>query len=777
MSVFFVIRSSRWLLSLVTVLLFLPASAWAQAPGSAAEALSHDGDVAFERRQYKLAIATYEKLIQGYPNSEFVVDARFHLAYANFLTGQYDPAAEDLRKLIGSPTTGPETLEPASLLLPQVLAQQAAALPPGDPRRSAGLEAAIKEYDAFIAKFPKSTSVETALYGRAVAAYQIAHYDAAARDLRLVLTAFPNSETVLDSTFLLAITVATDANLAIGKETPTPADLAAAGKGYTEAERLLGEIISKRTDISLANDAQFQLGETLLAHANAVPAAARNALYGRALAAYRAVEPKETMIAAQTARVQRISEARIAELRKGAAGRVAAGQIDQLRLRELGKLEALQAKEDPVLGARIKSGAVYCNLQRYDEARVLMTTLLPVIKKPEDEKLALYYITLSYAGQKIVDRAVAAYDQFEAKFSGDPIAENLPLVIGELFADAPKPDPARANKYFDEFARMYPKSRLRETELLARAANADALGHYDDALKTLDTFLQGKPKRELAASAELTRALVLKDKKDFDGALAAFKNVRDTYKDRPEGEEAACWVGWTLQQKKDYPGAIAELQAFVTKYPQSRLLASALMTLAQAQQASGAKDQALATLTDLSTRLPQSPEATGAYFQRANIYLADRKYDDVTRVLTEFTDKHPDSDQAYAAYEQIAAVQTQQKQIDAAAATYEKFLARQPNSPQGAGALGRLSALWLRAARTLGSYIILGAPQRETWKADLDKSIAASERQLDKFPGRARDGVGLARPARLPAPPDRGEGQDRGGGPRLLPEARRQVPG
>ena len=739
----FVIRLARRSLLLATVLMMLPAVLRAQAPGGAAEALSRDGDVAFERRQYKDAIATYQKLIQGYPNSEFTVDARFHLAYANFLTGQFDPAADDLRKLLAAPTTPPETLEIAALLLPQVLAQQATALPPNDPKRTAGFESAIKEYDGFITKYPKSTSLETALYGRAVAAYQIARYDAAARDLRQAVSAFPNSDTVGDSTFLLAITVATQANLTQGKENPTPADTAAAVKGYAEAEGLLGQIIAKRTDISLANDAQFQLGETLLAHASAVPPATQRALYERALAAYRAVEPKEGMVAAQTARVQAINDRRVAELRKGPAGRANARLIDQQRLREQSKLEALQAKEDPVLGARIKSGAVYCNLQRYDEARVLMNTLLPVATKPADEKLALYYTVLSHAGQKLVPKAVAAYDQFQAKFAGDPVAENLPLVMGGLFADAAKPDPALANKYFDEFRRLYPKSRLRETALLAQAANADALGHYDDALKTLDAFLKGQPRRELAATAEETRAFVLRDKKDFPGALTAFRKVRDIYKDRPEGEDAAFWVGWSLLQTKDIPGAIAELKAFAEKFPQSRLVPSALTTLAQAQQASGAKDQALTTLADLSTRFSQSPEATGAYFQRANIYLADKKFDDVTKVLGEFTDKYPDSDQVYAAYEQIAAVQTQANQVEAAAATYEKFLSKQPASPQAAGALGKLATLWLRAARTMGSYIVLGAPQRETWKTDVNQSIAASEQQLTKYPDAPATALGL----------------------------------
>ena len=717
----------------------------AQAPqGSAAEALNRDGDVFFDRRQYKEAIAAYGKLIQGYPNSELVTDTRFHLAYAEYLTGQFGPAADDLRKLTGSPTTPAEVAEQAALLLPQVLSQQANALKADDPARRTGFEAATREFDGFVGKYPKSTDLETALYGRAVANYQVGKYAEAAKDLRQNVANFPNSDTVLDSTFLLAVTVGTQANLGVSKENRSAAELEGALKGYAEAERLLGEIIKKRTDLALANDAEFQLGETWLAHAAASPAAAQKGLYERALAAYRTVEPKAGMIAAQAARVQRINDERIAELRKGvAANRALTRQLDQRRLLEQGKLEALQAKDDPVLTARIKEGAVYCDLQRYDEARVMLNALLPVVKKAGDEKLALYYVTLSYVGQHLNDKAVASYGKLQAKYAGDPLAENLPLVVGNLFLTGEKPDAARANQYFAEFEKLYPKSRLRETALLQQAAASASLGRYDEALRTLDTFMAGQPKRELQAAAELARARMLKDKKDLDGALAAFRKVQDADKDLPEGEEAGYWIGATLLQKKDLAGAVAALKGFVEKSPQGKFTPAAMLTLAQAQQASGAKDPALTTLADVAAKFPDAPEATNAYFARANIYLGDKKYDDTVRVLTEFVDKHPDAEETAAAYEQIAAVQAQGKQYEAAAGTYETFLTKQPQSADAPDVLGKLAALWQRAAREMGNFVVLGAPQREAWKADVEKSVAASERQLAGYPEAPTTALGL----------------------------------
>ena len=697
----------------------------------------------FDRHQYKEAATAYASLLKDYPSSEFATDAQFHLAYADFLTGQFQPAADALRKLQTAPTTPPEMQEDVALLLAQVLAQQATGMT-GEGPRAAGFQAAAKEYDNFIDKFPKSPSLETALYGRAIAYYQLAKYADAARDLTRNVTSFPNSDSVLDSEFLLAITVATEANLALANEKTDPAGRQAAFQNYDAAEKYLRHIIAKNTDISLENDSQFQLGETLMAHAGAAPPPVRIKLYQEALAAYRAVEPKAPMIAAETIRIEKGDEALLAERRKGAAAdRGFIRRLDQGRLREAGKLAALQAKEDPVLTARLKSGAVFFDLERYDETRLLMSALLPEAGKAEDQKLALYYVAMTYAAQRQVDKAVAAYDRFQAKFAGDPIAENLPLAISNLFLGGPKPDANKATHYLDEFSRLYPKSSLRESALLEEAEAAASQGHYDAALETLDTFLRGNPKRELAAAAELTRARILTDKGDLPKALAAYTKVRDTYKDRPEAEQAAYGIGFITARSGDAPGAIKLMQAFIKEYPQSKLLPAALSTLALAQQTTGANDQALATLTDLSARFPQSPEGISAYFQRANIYLNARRFDDMAQLLHAFVDKYPENEQAFAAYDRIAAVQLQSTQNEAAAATYQAFLGRQPDSPHAAEALQRVAALWLHAARAMGSYVVLGASQRDVWNANIAKSVAASEQQLARYPEAPATALGL----------------------------------
>ena len=711
-----------------------------RAQGSGAVDLSNRGNAAFEAGNYKDAAASYDLLLKNFPSSELAADTRFRLAYADFFLGQYDAAADLLRKLIPAQTTAPELVEQASGLLPQVLSQQAAALKPGDAQRKPGFESAIKEYTTYLQKFPKAAGVETALYGRAVAAYQIAAYDAAARDLRASRSDFPNGDTVLDTEFLLSVTLATQANLVLGRENHTPAEATEAMGRYAESERLLGDIIGKRSDLSLANEAQFQLGETLMAQAASSPDATKDALYRQARDAYRAVEPKEPMVAAQQARVQFYTDALLAERRKGAQSNPAqARRLVELQGREGTKLAALKGRDDEVVTARVKCGAALFGLRQYDETRVLMNALAPEAGKPEDEKYVLYYIALSYAAQNLVDKAVAAYDAFQAKHAGDAIAENLPLVIAGLFPS----DPGKAEKYLGDLAKYYPQSRLREMAMLQQAEVFSRQHKDADAVKTLDAFLKGNPKREYAAMAELARASALKDSKDLDGALANYKKVRDDYKDRPQAEEAGFWVASVDLQKKDYAGAIAEDKTFQGQFPDSKLMPYALLVQAQAQQGSGAKDQALATLEDLGKRFADTNEAQSSYFQRANIYIADKKYDDTAKVLTQFVDRYPDSDQVFAAYDRIASVQAQDKQTDAAAATYARFLDKKPQAPEAPVALGKLAALWLSAAKGMGSFISLGVPQQEIWKADVGKSIAASEQQLDKYPDAPSTALGL----------------------------------
>src|SRR5205823_860254 len=148
-----------------------------------------------------------------------------------------------------------------------------------DPKRKAAFEDAIKQFDAFIQKFPQSDYVESAYYGRALASFQIENYDDVAKTLRDSLQRFPQSESIPDSEYLLALTYATQANTMLRAPNVAADVRKQAGTKFDDAIKLLRDIIAKRTNLVLANDSQFQIGEILFNRAAFAEESQRPALF------------------------------------------------------------------------------------------------------------------------------------------------------------------------------------------------------------------------------------------------------------------------------------------------------------------------------------------------------------------------------------------------------------------------------------------------------------------------------------------------------------------
>ena len=73
---------------------------------------------------------------------------------------------------------------------------------------------------------------------------------------------------------------------------------------YKRATDYLREIIKKKEDVALINEANFQLGEILLNQATYTSESERPDLYAEALAAFRGVAPKEEIIALQQNKIR-----------------------------------------------------------------------------------------------------------------------------------------------------------------------------------------------------------------------------------------------------------------------------------------------------------------------------------------------------------------------------------------------------------------------------------------------------------------------------------------
>jgi hypothetical protein len=230
-----------------------------------------------------------------------------------------------------------------------------------------------------VEKFPQSEEVEAANYGRARAHLQNEEYEEAAKPLRANMQRFPQSPSAPDTQFMLAVVLGAQGTSAMQKATEK---VPAAEAAWAEAERLLADIIQKRTDLALANDAQFQLGENLAARAAFEQGAKREEFLKRALEAYRAVQPKEIIIKAQETRLGQIRDA-LARPTPDVALRQRTLRFQQ---RELEKAAALQQRPDQTVAAKIKSAQLFLGLERFDEARVILSFVDQFTEDPEQKK-------------------------------------------------------------------------------------------------------------------------------------------------------------------------------------------------------------------------------------------------------------------------------------------------------------------------------------------------------------------------------------------------------
>jgi len=713
-----------------------PASAQAPAAGIDAQMMQQAEQLAAAGDHAKAA-EVYEDLVKRFPQMPVVPEANFRAGYAHYLAGNFDAALAAFKKVIDNRNLPAEqaSLNELSLsMVPQVLAAKAGKLPLTDPARKTALEDAVTQFDTYLTKFPQSDEAESASYSKALALYQLEKYDLAMDVLRKNMAQFAQSPTIQDSQYLLALTLATVASNSMAKATaPDPA----ADQQFDEAEKLLRDIIAKNQNIALINDAQFQIGELLLARGGFMTGedskAKQTETFSKALDAYRSVASKDRVVAAQKARIAFFNDLRV----KAGVAKDVAGLQKYKRLvdKETEKLAQIEGRADQTQQAMFKSGLIFFTQNKMDETRVLYTHLenTGAIEAEADKKQALYFVTMSYASQSVADKALEKYEAFQAAYKGDPIGQNLQLIVGAMYLGEKLNDPNKAIEFFNEGLKQYPKGKAFGALVLARAGAQIQLKKFDEAEKALQETLAQKPPKDLAMDAEFYLGVVQVQTGKVKEAVETFKGVRTKYPGTAQEEQAFAQIGQLLS-RLDPKAAISELEAFLSKYPKGNDVPAVLMALGTAQAADSQADAAIATFKKLAAEHPKSEAAPISYFERAKLFANAQKYDECLATMKEFAQNYPDSTALYQAADFTAQILASQGKSPEAIAVYDEFVAKRPKDPSTAEALLKISTLWKGYTQSQGNYIVIETAKRDEWKKGIEKSTAAAEKLLAEFP-------------------------------------------
>lgn len=714
---------------------------YAQAPAAAPASLDvQDATRALEHfnaGDYAAAATLYEGIPVKYPSSPLIPEATFRLGYIHYLQGEYEKGIELLEKVRTLPTAPKEIMELATLLVPQVSSAKANKLPPEDPARRESFEEAVRGFDTFIQTYAQSEEVESANYGKAVALLQLEQYEAAAAALRINLQRFAQSPSALDSQYLLALTLSALATVTNQKATATDTS---ADANYTEAEKLLNDIIAKRSDVALTNDARFQIGELNFARAGFATKdpERRKSLLNRALESYRLVASRDLVLQAQKARIEQFKQLTVQAMR--ARDFAANKRYQRQTEKETEKLALLESREDQTLTAKLKSGEIFFQLGRADESRVVLNFIEKFIEKPEIKTQVAYYRVMSYAIQNIdahgqnAQVATKLEETYQAFITAHPkskIGENLAILVGSGFVES---EPEKAIKYFKESLEDYPEGRFRIEALTQQAAALAKLQRYDEALALYTETLAKNPGKDIAAAAEFGIASIHRETGKKDEAIASFKSIREKYSGTEQAEQAGFFIGQLLMEKGDLPGAISEFETFIKTFPKNASVPEAMFALAQAQLSAGKKEDALTTFKEIPGKFPDSRVAPYTFFQRAQVKQADQKLDEVIPIMRDFIKAYPESEELFQAYDYIAQIHAAESKGMDAVAVYEEFAKDRAQHPQAPAALRKVAALWKAYAESQGRYIALNDEQRAEWSKGLENSITTSERILNDYP-------------------------------------------
>jgi TolA-binding protein len=694
-----------------------------------------DAEQLLNAGQYADAAAKYEELVDKYPQVPSVPEANFGAGRAHFLAGEYNEAVKAFQRLIETKNLPKEKtylLELAQSMAPQVLVMKASKLPPEDQTRKTTLEQAVKEFDVFLTRFPGSDEVETATYTKALALSQLNHYDTAIQALKGNLAKFPQSPTIQDSQYLLALTLASVASTSKEKATaPDPV----ADQQFDEAENYLRDILVKRQNIALMNDAQYQIGELLMAKAGFMTAQAdkakRTEMFGRALDAFHNVASKDMVIKAQKERIAYFADLRNKSL--AAKDMTNFQKWKRITDKETEKLADLSQRQDQALTAKLRTGVIFFSENKWDETRVFYDQMekLGMLQDANDRKQYLYFVAMSYASQDQAEKAEEHYKTFQTAAHNDPLGENLPLAMGTMFIRLKQA--AKAIPYFDEGIKNYPKGKMLGPMVLARARAQIDLKQYDQASKALTDTLGKNPAKDLAVDAQFYLATIDEETGKRAEAVKAFKDVRDHFPGTPQAEQAAFQVGQILSEI-DPKSAVPELQNFLKNFSKSQYLPLGLFALGKAQAATNQTAEAQKTFQKVATDFPKSAPAPFTYFERAKILSKAEKYDDCLAVMEDFIKSFPNSPSLFQAYDFVAQILTTQSKGTEAIAKYEEFVTRRPKDASTPEALLKISSLWKGYAEAQGSYLALDEGKRTEWKKGVEKSTAAAERLISEFP-------------------------------------------
>ena len=289
------------------------------------------------------------------------------------------------------------------------------------------------------------------------------------------------------------------------------------------------------------------------------------------------------------------------------------------------------------------------------------------------------------------DAALAAFNDYLAKFSGGPHAARARQLAAAELAALNRPDEAEAM-----LATLASDTQAVTDAVLydlawAQRAKKDPKAATETYRRLIAKF--GTGKLAPAARAELAE-LLYADNNYSEAAQLLEAVVADDKADEKTLLAARYRLGWCYEKLGQKDRAAATLASFAEKHGDSELAASALLQAGLSYAADGRLDNAERSLKQMLDKFPSHKQASVALLKLGEVQAEAKDFDASQQTFQQFLDRYSSDPLAYRARFGIGWALENRKRFDEARQAYEKVIAA-TNTETAARAQFQIGETWL----------------------------------------------------------------------------------
>jgi len=243
---------------------------------------------------------------------------------------------------------------------------------------------------------------------------------------------------------------------------------------------------------------------------------------------------------------------------------------------------------------------------------------------------------------------------------------------------------------FDAFIKSYPQSNARTEALLRKADCYYFLGEYSKSEELYASLTAQKSEGRSAEYAAFQIAMSYLQRGDADRGIEQLRGFVNRYPGSIYAEVAVFNIAWTYFSKEQYTAALTEFQAFIRQYPGSQLLPRVYFNMGDAFYNIKSYDSARVYYTSVLGQYPQSPLAADALSGLEFTYRAEGKTGDALSAIEKYVTAKPAGANQEDMILKKADILFDQSDFPGAIQEYQRVLSLKPGRTQQTRALQQI---------------------------------------------------------------------------------------